>query len=87
MADGSEDELVQLEGLPSYRVLPPSMLDPVPTPPVNLDSVDNEDIDIDHIVADNIEGDEETNFQLVPKEEEGERSIFDLFEKELLQTY
>ena len=63
MADGSEDELVQPEGLPSYRVLPPSMLDPVPTTPVSLDSADNEDIDIpDHIVADNFEGDEETNF-------------------------
>ena len=44
-----------------------------PTPPVSLDSVDNEDIDIpDHTVADNFEGDEETNFQLV-REEEGKR--------------
>ena len=30
---------------------------------------------------------EKLNFQLVHKEEEGERSIFDLFEKEHLQTY
>ena len=64
------------------------MLDPVPTPPVSLASVDNEDIDIpDDIVAGDFEGDEETNFQLVHEEEERERSIFDLFEKELLQTY
>ena len=30
---------------------------------------------------------EKLNFQLVYEEEEGERSIFDLFEEELLQTY
>ena len=64
------------------------MLDPVPTPPFNLASADNEDIDNpDDLVADNFEVDKETNFQLVHEEEEGERSIFDLFEKELLQTY
>ena len=64
------------------------MLNPVPTTLVSLASVDNEDIDIpDDIVADDFEGDEETNFQLVHEEEERERSIFNLFEKELLQIY
>ena len=55
-ADGSEDELIQPESLPNYKVLPPSMLDPVSTPPVSLASADNEDI------ADDFEGDEEKIF-------------------------
>ena len=83
MADGSDDELIQPEGLPDYKVPPPSVLDSVPARPISVKNIEKENSS-DDIIADDFEGEEEENFQLVEEEEEGEQSIFDLFEKDLL---
>ena len=74
---------IQPEGLLDYKVPPPSVLDPAPAPPISLPSTDNEN-DTDGVVADDFDGEEEENVQVVDEQEEGERNIFDLLQKELL---
>ena len=59
------------------------MLDPVPARPISLTSIEKENSS-DDIIADDFEGEEEENFQLIEEEEKGKQSIFALFEKELL---
>ena len=50
-ADGSDDELIQPEGLPDYNV----------SPPISLTSIEKENSS-DDIIADHFEGEEEENF-------------------------
>ena len=81
-ADGSDDELIQPEGLPDYKVPPPSVLDPVPARPISLTSIEEENSSGD-IIADDFE---EEDFQLVAEQEEG-KQVFELFEKEVLSVF
>ena len=82
-ADGSDDEKIQPEGLPNYNVQPPSVIDASPAPPVSGSSNDKEG-DPEETVAGDFEGGNENEFELLQEQEEGVRSLFDLFEQELL---
>ena len=48
--DGCDDELIQPEGLPDYKVLPPSVLDPRPAAPTGLVSNNIEQEDQDELL-------------------------------------
>ena len=82
-ADGSDDDNIQPEGLPNYNVQPPSVIDASPAPRVSGSSNEKED-DPEETVADDFEGENENEFKLLQEQEEGVRSLFDLFEQELL---
>ena len=82
-ADGSDDDKIQPEGLPNYNVQPPSVIDASSAPPVSGSS-NEEEHDPEKTVADDFEGENENEFELYQEQEEGVRSLFDLFEQELL---
>ena len=81
-ADGSYDSRIQLEGLPNYNVQPPSVIDASPAPPVSGSSNKKED-DPEETVADDFEGENENEFELLQEQEEGVQCLFNLFEREL----
>ena len=82
-ADGSDDDKIQPEGLPNYNAQPPSVIDASLAPPVSGSSNEKED-DPEETVADDFEGENENEFELLQEQEGGVRSVFDLFEQELL---
>ena len=82
-ADGSDNDKIQPEGLPNYNVQPPSVMDASPASPVSGSSNEKED-DPEETVADDFERENENEFELLQEQEEGVRSLFDLFEQELL---
>ena len=82
-ADGSDDDKIQPEGLPNYNVQPPSVIDASPAPPVSGSSNEKEG-DPEETVADDFEGENENEFELLQEQEEGVQSLFSLFERELL---
>ena len=82
-ADGSDDDKIQPEGLPNYNFQPPSVIDVSPTPPISGSSNEREN-DPEETVADDFEGENENEFELLQEHEEGVRSLFDLFEQKLL---
>ena len=61
------------------------IIDASPAPPVSGSSNAKED-DPEKTVADDFEGENENEFELLQEQEEGVRSLFDLFEQELLQN-
>ena len=73
----------QPEGLPNYVQLPPSVTDGSPAPPVSGSSNEKDD-DPDETGADDFERENENEFEVLQELEEGVRSLFDLFEQELL---
>ena len=84
IADGSDDDKIQLEGLPNYNVQPLSVIDASPAPPPVSGSSNEKEDDPEETVADDFEGENENEFQLLQEQEEGVPSLFDLFEQELL---
>ena len=65
------------------KYFPPSVIDASPTPPVSGSSNEKED-DPEETVADDFEGENENEFELLQEHKEGVRSLFDLFEQKLL---
>ena len=82
-ADGSEDEKIQPEGLPEYRVPPPSILDPdtgttaAPIPQAVSVEQENDDENDDDFEGDDIGGDAEI---VVDETVASDGWIFDLFQ-------
>ena len=74
-ADGSEDDKINPEGLPNYKVPPPIMLDPSTAPPASSIDTENED------VFDDFEGENEMdNVELVAEDViNSDGLIFDIF--------
>ena len=70
-ADGSDD-WIKPEGLPNYKILPLSVLDPQPAAPSSSVS-HNFEQEEQHELADDFE--EENNFEIVIENELGERNI------------
>lgn len=70
-ADGSDD-WIKPEGLPNYKILPLSVLDPQPAAPSSSVS-HNFEQEEQHELADDFE--EEKNFEIVIENELGERNI------------
>lgn len=71
-ADGSDD-WIKPEGLPNYKILPLSVLDPQPAAPSSSES-HNFEQEEQHELADDFEG-EEKNFEIVIENELSERNI------------
>lgn len=71
-ADGSDD-WIKPEGLPNYKILPLSVLDPQPAAPSSSVS-HNFEQEEQHELADDFEG-EEKIFEIVIENELGERNI------------
>ena len=73
-ANGSEDDKINPEGLPNYKVPPPIMLDPSTAPPASSIDTENED------VFDDFEGEKEMDkVELVADLINSHGLIFDLF--------
>ena len=83
-ADGSEDGLINPQGLPNYTVIPSSVLDPEPAAPVGLESTEVEEDDNHEIDDDACDFGEEESFEVVENFEEGERNIFQLLVNDLM---
>lgn len=71
-ADGSNDDWIKPEGLPNYKILPLSVLDPQPAAPSSSVS-HNFEQEEQHELADDFE--EEKFFEIVIENELGERNI------------
>ena len=67
-ADGSDDDKIQPEGLPNYNVQATSVIDASPAPPVSGSSNEKED-DPEETVADDFEGENENEFELLQEQE------------------
>ena len=73
-ANGSEDDKINPEGLPNYKVPPPIMLDPSTAPPASSIDTENQD------VFDDFEGENEMDkVDLVADVINSGGLIFDLF--------
>ena len=84
-ADGSDSDKIQPEGLPNYNVQPLPVTDVSLAPPVSGSGNEKED-NPNETVADDFEGENENEFELLQEQGEGVRSLLNLLEQELLQN-
>ena len=77
--DGCDDHLVQPEGLPDYKIPPPTMLEPTPQFAVSSSS-EGESKDDDDESLQYVGSDEEENDMLAEEQSIDDRNIFDIFD-------